>query len=401
MTTNTALTTQQRAALALDSSKTEAQLRELVASSADIVAVIDNAGREQAHRIGMNLKGARVAIEKTGKAARMDATEFSKSVIAEEARLKAIIEPEESRVLALRDKWDAEREAEKQAKIAAERARVEAIQYRITEFGQIVAKSAGKKSDKIIALQCELAEYIINDELFGEFIPQATAAKNEAALALAAALASAEEAEQAAESARLQREEEDRQRAEQAAENARQKAENDRVAAEQAAARKQIADEAAAQQAAIAKQQAEAEAKIKAAADELTKQAAADQAERDKVMAETKRQMEAQQAAINAERAKLEEEKRAAQQAKDDAAKLEEDHTQALEIDAERDQYLKDIAAVVHAPAVADALISESLDRPDAEPSDEEIVDAYLEAFGGTKEQALERLSRFVAALTA
>ena len=136
MTTSTEMTIPERAAVALNSIKVTNELRELVASSADIVFVIDSAGREQAHRIGMNLKNARIAIEKAGKAARDDATKFSKGVIAEEARLVAIIEPEESRVFDLRDKWDAQIEAEKQAKIAAERLRIEGIQARIAVFGK-------------------------------------------------------------------------------------------------------------------------------------------------------------------------------------------------------------------------------------------------------------------------
>lgn len=55
-----------RAVIVLDSPKAEQQLRELVALSADIVQVIDKDGREQAHRAGMTLKNARVAIEKIG-----------------------------------------------------------------------------------------------------------------------------------------------------------------------------------------------------------------------------------------------------------------------------------------------------------------------------------------------
>lgn len=35
--------------------------------------------------------------------------------------------------------------------------------------------------------------------------------------------------------------------------------------------------------------------------------------------------------------------------------------------------------------------------KSDAEPDDTEIVDAFVEAFGGSHEQAIERLSRFAA----
>lgn len=33
--------------------------------------------------------------------------------------------------------------------------------------------------------------------------------------------------------------------------------------------------------------------------------------------------------------------------------------------------------------------------KPDVEPDDTEIVDAFVESFGGSREQAIERLSRF------
>ena len=129
----TALSLPQRAAVELGTSEHETKLRELVKSSSDIIAVVDVAGREQAHRIGMNLKGARVAIEKVGKAAREDATAFSKAIIAEEKRLIAIAEPEEERILLLRDGFDAKEKARKDALIAQERARVDGIKSIINE----------------------------------------------------------------------------------------------------------------------------------------------------------------------------------------------------------------------------------------------------------------------------
>ena len=69
----TELTLPQRAAVALGSSEHEIKLHELVKSSSDIIEVKNVDGRDQAHRVGMNLKNARTAITKTGKAAREDA----------------------------------------------------------------------------------------------------------------------------------------------------------------------------------------------------------------------------------------------------------------------------------------------------------------------------------------
>lgn len=51
---------------------------------------------------------------------------------------------------------------------------------------------------------------------------------------------------------------------------------------------------------------------------------------------------------------------------------------------------------------IADAMIAESLERigmsgsgSDVEPSDIELIDCYIEQFGGTREQAHARLLRF------
>lgn len=121
----------ERAALALNSTQTERDLRELATKHASIQAIKDDAGREQAHRAAMEVKRARTAIEKTAKEARDDATKFSKAVIAEQNRLVAIIEPEEQRLLTLRDGWDVEQEKAREAAAAAERFRVEQIMGRI------------------------------------------------------------------------------------------------------------------------------------------------------------------------------------------------------------------------------------------------------------------------------
>ena len=103
----TELTVTARAALALSSEQTRKDLKELVAKSANIKEVKNTAGREEAHSYAMALVKARTTITKTGKAAREDAAAFQKAVIAEEKALIAITEGEETRLLALRDGWDA------------------------------------------------------------------------------------------------------------------------------------------------------------------------------------------------------------------------------------------------------------------------------------------------------
>lgn len=169
--TSTELTTlppAERAAVALGSSKAEAQLRELVEKCAVITTVIDPAGREEAHRAGMTLKNARIAIEKTGKAAREDATAFSQAVIAEEKKLKAITEAEEKRVFGLRDAFDAKVAAEKAEAERKERERISAIRTKIDAIRQIPATMAGEPSDEIAAEIAALRAFVPGQD-FAEF----------------------------------------------------------------------------------------------------------------------------------------------------------------------------------------------------------------------------------------
>lgn len=146
----TTLPPEARAAVALSSSQTEIDLRALAIKNVNITQVIDKPGREQAHGAAMEIKRARVAIEKTGKDARDDATKFSKAVIAEEKRLIAIIEAEETRLLGLRDAWDQEQERIKREEEARERVRVTAIHEDIANI----------RNFGTLALQCRTAERI-------------------------------------------------------------------------------------------------------------------------------------------------------------------------------------------------------------------------------------------------
>lgn len=139
----------QRAAVALGSSELEQNLKTLAKKHADIVTVTDGTGRDQVHSAAMTLKSNRVTIQKTAKAAREDATAFQKAVIAEESRLVEIIEPEEKRLLELRDGYDAKVQAEREAKIAAERARIEGIKSAINDIRNIPLTMTGKSSIEI------------------------------------------------------------------------------------------------------------------------------------------------------------------------------------------------------------------------------------------------------------
>lgn len=314
----TALTLPKRAAVALGESANEAKLRALAAQSAGIITVTNTDGRDEAHRAAMVLRTTRTNITNTGKAAREDATAFSKAVIAKEKELIAIIEPEEVRILALRDAFDEMVAAEKAARIAAERARVDAIQKAVQALRDMPLQAVGKTSAEISAIISGMvgAE---PGESFEEFLDEAKLARLEALDKLAAAETAQRAVEIEAEGrrqaeARAAAEAEEARLAEAArvaaekVELARQRAENERIAADQAAEAKRLAEAAAAQAAA-------AKAAQKAADDA----AAAERAKQAQAAAETQAKLDAQAASLAEQQRKLAEQQAAAD-ARDAAA---------------------------------------------------------------------------------
>lgn len=297
---STALAPAQRAAIALDSAKHRKELAELVKKSAGIVAVSNADGRDEAHRAGMVLKTARVHIQKRGKEAREDATAFSRAVIAEEKTLVDLIAPEEERVLALRDKWDAQVEAERQAKIAAERKRVEEHQGRIAEIRQLLTIAVDGSADCIQTLINRLHPWVVTVDVFEEFAEQASVAKDETLNRLTGMHAKAVERE--AEEARI--------KAEQEAESARLRAEREELARQRAEQEARLAEERRQQEVQLAAERAEAE-RIRKLEDEA--RAARQQAERE--------ELERQNEAMRLERARLANEQAALVEAKRVAAK--------------------------------------------------------------------------------
>lgn len=260
-----------RAVLALNSSKTELDLRALATKHVTIVEIKDRAGREQAHGAAMELMRARTAIEKVSKDARDDATRFSKAVIAEEKRLVGIVEAEEKRLKGLRDDWDEAEQKRREAAAAAERARVLAITNRIAEINQ----------KAILAGQCRTADAIqrLIDALekadmtgFEEYDQEAQTARSAALLSMSSLRDAkrAEEnerarikAEQEAEAARLAEERATiaRQKAEAEAEAAQAKAKQEADAAELQRQRAEFEAEQAEFRANQARPQAEEERK--------------------------------------------------------------------------------------------------------------------------------------------
>jgi hypothetical protein len=96
---------------------TKAQLTLLVEESKGL-NLTDPFDREQLRKVKdarLNLRDARVAITKTGKALREDALKFQKEVIAKEKELIAIVETEETRLTQIEEQ--AEKAVERKARI--------------------------------------------------------------------------------------------------------------------------------------------------------------------------------------------------------------------------------------------------------------------------------------------
>jgi hypothetical protein len=263
----------ERAANALNQAETEEQIKALVEESKPIVAVTDSASREVCHGSLMTLKNMRILIQNRAKDGRDEAVKYSKAVIAIEKELVALITPEETRLAAIRDEWDTAKEREKEAKIAAEIARVAAIQERIAELRGCQTLSPSSGSTLIMEHIHDL-DAIPVDSTFEEFEQQAHDAKIAALVRLKGILgaAVAHEAEQKkiieerAELAKLREAEEQRQamaRAEQAEKDRLAKIESDRSAKEADDKRKTEARE---QRERLAKEEADAKAQRDAAA---------------------------------------------------------------------------------------------------------------------------------------
>ena len=175
-TETTALTVIQRAAVALGSSKAETELIALAMQSKSITAVTSPDGRTECHAAAMAAKTARIGVEKAGKAARDDATQFSKAVIAEEKRLVDLIAPEETRLITLRDAWDEKIAADKAAKAEAERLAIVAIVKRVDAIKSWPLLAADVTSESVLD-EIEHLEAMEIGDSFKDYYGEATEAK--------------------------------------------------------------------------------------------------------------------------------------------------------------------------------------------------------------------------------
>ena len=298
MSTQTALTVVERASVALGSSALEIHLTDLVKKHADITAIANKDGREQVHAAAMVLRKQRTTSAAAGKGARDDAAKFCKAVIDEEKRLIGLIEPEEDRLIKLRDDWDAEREAA----IAKEAMRRKHIEEMIDAIRNTVFVSPRESSASIEAIIAATEALDVSEASYEEFAPAAARAKAETLKSLRETLEMAKfneadqariKAEQEAEAARLAagREELARLRAE--------ADERQRIADEQAAEAHRIEEaKLAEERAAIARQREQQEAENLARQMELDRQAA-------EIRAQQEAARKAQEAAAEAERARI------------------------------------------------------------------------------------------------
>lgn len=337
----------QRAAIVLRTAEYEAQIREQVAASSDIVQVIDVDGRTQAHRIGMVLTKLGTSIQATGKEARADATAFSKAVIAEESKLLALVEPEKKRVLALRDAFDEKVRLAKEEADRIERERMDRHRNNLAMLRAEVLASVGKSAAHIGERMAALGAVVDVAEYWEEFLPRAIEVRKEVVDQLQVQYDAQHTIEESAAKAR--------QEAQAEAERVARQAEENRVAALEIERQRQ---ELAAAQAETARVAAEKEA-------ERQRAAAAELAEQQRVAAETKRQLEEQQARLAADREAQAQREREFQeridaQAREDerrkAALAEEQRVAALPI--ERVAEILDGPTEVIAPSIVDEVVA-------------------------------------------
>lgn len=224
----------ERAKSVLKFEELKSDLIKLAEDSKSIVEVKDAASYEECHGARMQLKNMRVAIEKTGKDARADATAFGKAVIKAEDELIALISPEEKRLQILQDAHDAIAQAEKDRKRLAEEARIRAENAALDEIRNMPLAMVGKKQAEIEAALDALAQR----DLAAEFDPAALERAKEIRAAASQKLRDLSDAAGETEKLQAQIESERAERAAERAQQAEREAADRKAAAEADEARK-------------------------------------------------------------------------------------------------------------------------------------------------------------------
>ncbi len=284
-------------------SKTEAALADLASRYKNVVFdVATREGMATAIKGRAELRGYRVALEKTRVELKAPALERTRLIDAEAKRITAELVAMEEPIDEAIKSEETRKEREKAEREQRERERVDGIQRAIAQIGATPAVYVGEKADAIDRALGVLRGVEIGAE-FAEFSIQAAETKGKAIAAmeqlLAGALAQEKERAEAATKAEAERQELVRLRAEQAERDAQESA---RVAT-QAKADKEARDALAAEQAAAKAARDKADADAQAARDAADRDA---KALRD---AEAKRQAD-EAARIKAERDKADAERR-------------------------------------------------------------------------------------------
>lgn len=364
-----AITVVERAALALGADEHEKELVALSKKYKDIVEIKNPAGRQQCHAAAMELGTARIATTKTGETAREDANAFQKAVIAEVKRRVKIISDEEARLLALRDAWDKEREAEKIAKALVESQRITKIRLTIDTIRHVPAEFIGKSSAEIGAAADDLSEQVLSLDFYAEYTGEAQAERDAAVKQLRTMQEAMRQHEEA--QAELARKQADLVEQERLAGIARAEQEaRDRKEAEARAAQER--KDAAARAAEVAEQHA---ANERAAAAMRAEQAAHEER-----MAKERAEIKRQQDAIDAEKQRVADEAAARQRAIEEAEELEQ---QRLIVVAEAKRQAEEqdrIAESERVQAVKDAAEAERVRQVEAAAEAERRARAAREA---------------------
>ncbi|WP_155637579.1 hypothetical protein [Burkholderia cepacia] len=336
----------------------------------------------------------RVASEKARKERKAPILEIGKLLDSRQKEIEAEIEPYESRFDNAIKAEEARKEAEKQAKLAAERERVNGIRAKITAILRI--DHTLKTSTELKSAADSLSESVIAESEFGEFTEEAMGARAQTVshlreLQKAAEEREAEAARLAEERVRLEKERAEAEERERIAAIARaQQEQRDREAREAAEREQRAAAERAAE--AMRQQQAEHEARMAA--------------ERAAAESELRRQREAEEARLAEQRAEL-----ARQQAEIDAAnaereRVEREAREAVEAEERRKREAEAEAARVEAERIAaeeQAREVERLRRLRTEfestgPGDLAIVQAIALRFDVSETVAVRWLAKFDAA---
>lgn len=317
----------------------EKQLVALGAKHKGITAITNEAGLKDCHSARMELKNARLAIEKVGKAAREDAQAFAKAVIAEEKRLVGMVAPEEERLQTLQTGYERQQEALRAAAAKAEQERVAGIQKRIADLERIPVLLVGRPASTLAAA-LETLRQENPEEWAQEFLPLATMTHRDVLADLEKMHAAAESAEaavkrQVEESARIEAEIKRIAEAQEKFE-ADQRAAREKSEAEDRERRRKLDEEEAARRKALREEEDRILAARRVEEEKLA-------AERRALEDAARRQREAEEAREREERRKQEEaeaaeraRQRAEQEAKEEAARKEREAREAAEREARR-----------------------------------------------------------------